>query len=312
MLTLAEARGAARRTAREFKQDALADRAAALTYYAIQSIFPGILVLVTLLGVLGKSATQPLVTNLGQALPGSVRHTVLSAVGHLQSSHSTAGILGIAGLLLAVWSASGYIAAFMRVSNVIYDVPEGRPVWKTAPLRLAVTLATLVLLVAAALIVIVTGGLARRVGDVIGAGSATVTAWSIAKWPVLLVIVCMLLALLYWASPNARQGLRGVIPGGVIAVVIWLIASGLFAVYVANFGHYNRVYGGLGGVIIFLIWMWISNIAILLGAEFNAELERGRAEAAGHPAGQEPYAPLRDTRKLARPPRTEQQGEGPS
>jgi membrane protein len=300
---------AARRTVREFKQDALADRAAALTYYAVQSIFPGILVLVTLLGVLGKSATQPLIANLGQVLPGSVRHTVLDAVGHLQASHSAAGLLGIAGLLLAVWSASGYVAAFMRVSNVIYDVPEGRPVWKTAPIRLAVTLVTLVLLVAAALIVIVTGGLARRVGDVLGVGSAAVTAWDIAKWPVLLLIVCVLLAILYWASPNARQGLRWVSPGGLIAVTIWLIASGLFAVYVANFGHYNRVYGSLGGVIIFLIWMWISNIAILLGAEFNAELERGRAEARGHPAGQEPYAPLRDTRKLARPPRTRQQGE---
>jgi YihY family inner membrane protein len=305
MLTLAEARGAARRTAREFKADALTDQAAALTYYAIQSIFPAILVLVTLLGVLGKSATQPLITNLGQILPGSVRQTVLAAVGHLQASHSVAGILGIAGLLLAVWSASGYVAAFMRVSNVIYDVPEGRPVWKTAPIRVAVTLITMVLLVAAALIVLVTGGLARRVGDVLGAGSAAVTAWNIAKWPVLLLIVCVLLAILYWASPNARQGLRWVTPGGLIAVVIWLIASGLFAVYVANFGHYNRVYGSLGGVIVFLIWMWISNIAILVGAEFNAELERGRAEAAGHPAGQEPYAPLRDTRKLAR----EQQGE---
>lgn len=309
MLKFPEVKGAARRTAREFKEDALTDRAAGLTYYAIQSIFPAILVLVTLLGVLGKSATQPLVTNLGQVLPGSVRNTVLEAVGHLQANPGAAGILGVAGLALAVWSASGYVAAFMRVSNVIYDVPEGRPVWKTAPIRLGITVVTMVLLVAAALIVIVTGGLARRVGDVLGVGSAAVTAWDIAKWPVLLLIVCVLLAILYWASPNARQGFRWVTPGGLIAVVIWLIASGLFAVYVAHFGNYNRVYGSLGGVIIFLIWMWVSNVAILIGAEFNAELERGRAEAAGHPAGREPYAPLRDTRKLAGQSRAGQEGE---
>jgi YihY family inner membrane protein len=292
--------GAARRTLGEFQEDALPDRAAALTYYGIQSIFPGILVLVTLLGTLGKSATQPLIANLGQALPGSVRQIVLGAVGRLQSNHGSAGILAIAGLVLALWSASGYVAAFMRVSNVIYDVPEGRPVWKTAPIRLGVTLVTMVLLVASALIVVVTGGLARRVGDALGIGSAAVTAWDIAKWPVLIIIVSVLLALLYWASPNARQGFRWVSPGGLIAVAIWLIASGLFAVYVANFGHYNKVYGSLGGVIIFLIWMWISNLAILIGAEFNAELERARAEAGGHPAGQEPFAQLRDSRKLAR------------
>jgi membrane protein len=292
--------GAARRTLREFQEDSLPDRAAALTYYGVQAIFPGILVLVTLLGILGKSATQPLITNLGQALPGSVRQIFLGAVGHLQSNHSSAGILAIAGLALALWSASGYVAAFMRVSNVIYDVPEGRPVWKTAPIRLGVTLVTMVLLVASALIVVVTGGLARRVGEVIGAGSAAVTAWDIAKWPVLLVIVSVLLALLYWASPNARHGFRWVSPGGLVAVVIWLIASGLFAVYVANFGHYNKIYGSLGGVIIFLIWMWISNLAILIGAEFNAELERARAEAGGHPPGQEPFAQLRDSRKLTR------------
>jgi membrane protein len=156
------------------------------------------------------------------------------------------------------------------------------------------------LLVASTVIVVVTGGLARHVGQVLGIGSAAVTAWSIAKWPVLFVIVCLMIAVLYWASPNARQGFRWISPGAVLAVVVWLIASGLFALYLANFGHYNKVYGSLAGMIIFLIWLWISNTAILLGAEFNAELERGRAIAAGTPPGTEPFVEMRDTRKLRR------------
>ncbi len=289
---------AAKRTLKEYKADDLQDRAAALTYFGIQSIFPGLLVLVSLLGLLGKSATQPLITNLAKAAPASVRKIIMTDVTHLQHSHAASGIIGIAGIALALWSASNYVAAFMRASNVIYDVPEGRPIWKTAPIRLGVTVATMVMLVAAAFIVVVTGGLARKVGDVLGLGSTAVTVWDIAKWPVLLVIVGLILAILFWASPNAKHGFQWVSPGGVMAVVLWLVASGLFAIYVANFGHYNKIYGSLAGIIIFLIWMWISNVAILLGAEFNAELERGRAVAGGHPLSEEPFAELRDDRKL--------------
>ena len=191
----------------------------------------------------------------------------------------------------------------MRASNAIYDVPEGRPVWKTLPIRLGVTVVLMVLMVASAVMVVVTGGLARHVGQVLGIGSAAVTAWDIAKWPVLFILVCIMIAVLYWASPNARQGFRWISPGAVVAVVIWLIASGLFALYVANFGHYNKVYGSIAGMIIFLIWLWISNIAILLGAEFNAELERGRAMAAGVPPETEPFVEMRDTTEAAPRPR---------
>ncbi len=291
---------AGRRALTEFKNDFLQDRAAALTYYGIQAIFPGILVLVSLLGLVGESATQPLITNLANAAPSTVRTIVLNAVSRLQHGHSTAGVLALVGIILALWSTSSYVAAFMRAANAIYDVPEGRPAWKTLPIRLGVTVLLLVLLVASAVIVVVTGGLARHVGQVIGAGSAAVTAWDLAKWPVLFILVCLMIALLYWASPNARRGFRWIGPGAVVAVVIWLIASGLFALYVANFGHYDRVYGSIAGLIIFLIWMWISNTAILLGAEFNAELERGRAIAAGTPPDAEPFVAMRDTRKLRR------------
>jgi membrane protein len=291
-------REAAKRTVKEYKDDDLQDRAAALTYFGIQSIFPGLLVLVSLLGLLGKSFTQPLITSLGNAAPASIRTIITNNVTNLQNSHTASGIVGIVAIALALWSASNYVAAFMRASNAIYDVPEGRPIWKTAPVRLAVTIVTMVLLVAAAVIVVVTGGLAQKVGNVLGLGSVAVTVWDIAKWPVLLVIVGTILAILFWASPNARHGFQWVSPGGFIAVILWLIASALFALYVANFSHYNKIYGSLAGVIIFLIWMWLSNVAILLGAEFNAELERGRAVAGGHPIDEEPFSELRDDRKL--------------
>jgi membrane protein len=293
-------KGAAKRTLAEFADDQLTDRAATLTYYAVLSIFPGLLVVVSLLGLLG-TRTKPLVDNLTQAAPGNVQQIIKPVTANLQSGHGSAGLAAILGIVLAVWSASAYIAAFMRASNVIYDVPEGRPFWKTTPTRIGVTVVILVMLVASALIVVVSGGLARHVGQVLGIGSTAVTAWNIAKWPVLLIIVILMISILYWVAPNAKRqrGFRLFSPGGVIAVVVWLIASALFAFYVANFSHYNKTYGSIAGVIILLIWLWISNLAILFGAEFNAELERGRAaETGGVPLGREPYVELRDTRKL--------------
>jgi membrane protein len=294
-------RAAAKRTFAEFTDDQLTDRAAALTYYSVLAIFPGLLVVVSLLGLLGKSATKPLLTNFLTVAPSNVKQIIEPELTRLQGAHTSASFAAILGIVLAVWSASAYIAAFMRASNTIYDVPEGRPFWKKTPQRVGVTLLILVMLVASALIVVVSGGLARHVGQVLGIGSTAVTVWNIAKWPVLLIIVILMISILYWTAPNAKRqrGFQLISPGGVIAVVVWLIASALFAFYVANFSHYNKTYGSIAGVIIMLIWLWISNLAILFGAEFNAELERGRAAQAGEfPLGQEPYVELRDTRKL--------------
>jgi YihY family inner membrane protein len=289
---------ALRRTVREFRVDNLTDWAAALTYYGVLSVFPAMLVLVSLLGLTGPDTTQSLVDNLTKATPENVHDILTQAVQNLQRTQGTASVVALASLATAVWSASGYIAAFMRASNAIYDVPEGRPAWKTLPIRIGMTLLLMVLLAVIALAVVLTGGLADRVGEAFGIGAAAVTAWDIAKWPVLLLLVSFIFALLYWASPNARQGFRWVTPGGLVAVVVWAAASAGFAFYVANFGSYNKTYGSLASVIIFLVWLWISNIALLLGAELNAELERGRRIATGYPPEREPYLDLRDTRKL--------------
>jgi len=289
---------AIRRTVREFQVDNLKDWAAALTYYSVLSIFPALLVLISLLDLAGPSTIQKLLDNLGQVAPGSVNQILEGAIRNLRQTQGSAGLLALAGLAVALWSASNYIAAFMRASNAIYDVPEGRPVWKTLPIRIAVTVVVMVLLAVSAVAVVATGGLADRIGRLLGLGSAVVTAWDLAKWPVLLLLVSFMFALLYWASPNAKQGFRWVTPGGILAVVVWVVASVAFAIYVANFGSYNKTYGSLASVIIFLVWLWLSNTAILLGAELNAELERSRAIAAGHPADEEPYMELRDTRKI--------------
>jgi len=293
---------ALKRTVKEFKDDNLTDWAAALTYYAVLAIFPALIVLVSILGLVGESATQPLIDNLGAVAPGPAKEIFTSAIENLQGDQGAAGVLFVVGILAALWSASGYVAAFMRASNSIYDMPEGRPAWKTLPVRVGLTVVLLVLLAISTIAVVLTGGLAERVGDVIGLGSTAVTVWNIAKWPVLLLVVSFMFALLYWAAPNVKQpGFRWVSPGGILAVVGWLIASGAFAFYVGNFGSYNKTYGALGGVVVFLVWLWISNIVILLGAEFNAELERGRAIEGGmRPEDKEPFAEPRDTRKMER------------
>jgi membrane protein len=290
---------AVKRTVAEFREDNLTDWAAALTYYGILSIFPALLAVVSVLGLIGSGATQQLIDNLGSVAPGPAKEILTSAIRNLEKSQGAAGILFIVGLGGALWSASGYVAGFMKASNVIYEVEEGRPIWKTLPTRVLTTVVLLLMLAAVAVSVTVTGPLAEEVGKVLGIGTTAVTAWDIAKWPVILVVVITMFAILYWAAPNVRHPkFRWISPGGVLAVVVWIVASAAFAFYVANFSSYNKTYGALAGVIIFLVWLWVSNIAVLLGAEFNAELERGRQIEAGQPADREPFLEPRDTRKM--------------
>ncbi|MFC8447484.1 YihY/virulence factor BrkB family protein [Kitasatospora sp. NPDC057223] len=286
-----------RSTGREFLEDELPDRAAALTYYGVLAIFPALLVLVSVLGVVGSSATDAVLDNAGKLAPGAARDILRNAVVQLQNNGSTSTVLMVVGLAAALWSASGYVGAFIRSSNAVYDIREGRPVWKTTPLRVGLTLLLMLMLAASAVIVVFTGPLADRVGRALGAGGTALTVWSIAKWPVLVLLVSLMIALLYWAAPNVRdRGFRWISPGSLLAVVLWMAASAGFALYVANFSSYNKTYGTLAGVIVFLVWLWISNLAILLGLEFDAELSRERATQGGLPAGEEPYVQPRDTR----------------
>ena len=290
---------ALKRTFKQFSQDNVSDWAAALTYYGVLSIFPGVLVLVSVLGMLSSNGQQTVQDAVEQVAPNEQLQNLVETVLGQVKDPGTAGFAAIIGIVVAFWSASGYIAAFMRASNAIYDVPEGRPIWKTLPIRVGVTAVVGVMLVLSVAIVIFTGDLAKVVGDQIGLGSAAVTTWNIAKWPVLVLLVSLMFAILYWASPNARTGgFRWVSPGGIFAVLLWVLASVAFAIYLANFANYNKTYGTLGGVIAFLVWMWITNIAVLLGAELDAELERGRAIAAGQDPTDEPFLQLRDDRKV--------------
>jgi membrane protein len=291
--------GVIKRTIKEFRADNLTDWAAALTYYGVLSLFPAILALVSIVGLAGKSATQSLVTNAGTVLHGPSKQIVTNAITNLSSNKGAAGILFIVGLAIALWSASSYIGAFMRASNTIYGVGEGRPFYKLRPLQLAVTLVMLLLVALATIGIVVTGPLASGLGKVLGVGSAAVTVWNFAKWPVILLVVLTCFALLYYASPNVKHpGFRWITPGSVLGVVLWLVASLAFAIYVASFANYNKTYGSLGGVIAFLVWLWLTNIAVLFGAELNAELERGRELEAGLPAHDELQVEPRDTTKL--------------
>ena len=284
-----------KRTIREFKQDELTLLAAGLTYYGVLSLFPALLVLVSILGLLGASTTQPLIDNLASLTPGAARDVVTNAIRNLQNASGTAGLAFVFGLLGALWSASGYVGGFMKASNVIYEVDEGRPFWKLRPLQIAVTVLLVLVAAAISISIVLTGPIAQKVGDVVGLGDTAVTVWSIAKWPVIAIVVSQLIAFLYWVAPNVRQpGYRWISPGGLFAVVLWVIASAAFAFYVSNFGAYNKTYGSLAAVIIFLMWLWITNVVILLGAEMNAEIERGRQIEQGHPPDKEPFLPQRE------------------
>jgi membrane protein len=290
--------GVLKRSIKGYKTDNLSDWAAALTYRGVLCLAPALLVVVSIVGLLGSSATSTLLNNVGSLAPGGVQ-TVLRQVVTDAQHRGAAGLAGLIGLALALWSASGYIAAFMRASNAIYEVGEGRPVWKTIPIRLGVTIVMVILVVISAAIVVVSGPLAQDVGNALGLGNTAVLTFEIVKWPVLVLIVGLMLAILYYAAPNARQpGFQWVSPGGLVAVVIWVVASAAFAFYVANFGSYNKTYGSLATVVIFLVWLWITNLAILFGTEFNAEMQRAKViESDGQEAG-DAFPEPRDTRKL--------------
>jgi membrane protein len=268
-----------KRTVLEFREDGMTDWAAALTYYGLLSLFPALIALVSILGLFGdpKETTRTITDVVTQIGPSSAADTFAGPIESITEHRSAAGILFVAGLAVALWSASAYVGAFMRAANVVYETPEGRPFWKLRPLQILVTLAMVLMLVLVALAVVMTGPIVEAVAEPIGVGQTAVDVWDLAKWPVLLLVVIAMFAVLYHAAPNVKQPSFGwVTPGAVLAIVLWLLASAAFALYVANFGSYDKTYGTLGGIVTVLVWMWITNIALLLGLELNAERERSR------------------------------------
>ena len=275
-----------KRTVKEFLEDGLTDWAAALTYYGLLSLFPALIAFVGIFGLVADpvGATRTITDVVTQIGPSSAADTFSGPIQSITQSSSTSGVMAVVGFGVAVFSASGYVGAFIRASNVIYETPEGRPFWTLRPLQLAITLVTLVLAAITLLALIVSGPLAEAIGSSIGLSDAAVTVYQIAKWPILAFLVVTIFSVLYYASPNVKlRGFKWVTPGSVVALVVWVIASAGFAVYVANFGTYDKVYGALGGVVVLLIWMWLTNLAILFGHELNAERERNAELQEGVP-----------------------------
>jgi membrane protein len=267
------------RTVREFRDDKLNHWAAALTYYAVLSLFPALLVMVSLVGVVGdpERVTQVLTDTVTELGPASAVHAMQGPIESITSNRGGAGIMFIVSVAGALWAASGYVSAFAEASNSIYEVDEGRAFWKIKPLQLAVTLVIIVLAAIVALALVLSGPIVNALGGALGISDTVLTVWRFAKWPAMVVLVLIVFGVLYYTSPNARvSGVRWVTGGALIALVAWIVASVAFAVYVANFGAYNKTYGALGGVVVFLLWLWLTNMAVLLGAEFNAETERAK------------------------------------
>jgi membrane protein len=300
---------ALKRSYREFLDDQCTDLAAALTYYAVLSLFPALIAMVSLLGVFGQgekttNALLGIVQDLG---PASAVDALRDPIQSL-AQNQAAGFALVVGLLTALWSASGYVSAFSRAMNRIYEIEEGRPFYKLRPLQMLITLFAVALIAVVGLALVVSGPLARALGNAIGLGDAAVTTWQIAKWPILVAIVIVIIAVLFYVTPNVKQPkFRWMSLGAFVALVVWILASVGFGLYVSQFGSYNKTYGALAGVIVFLLWLWITNLALLFGAEFDSELERSRQLQAGMEAEAELQLPPRDTKGIEKREEREEQ-----
>ena len=301
-------KGVLKRTVTEFRDDNCTDWAAALTYYGVLAIFPAMIALLSIIGLVGdpRKTTDQLLRIVDSLGPSSAAQTFAGPIEQIASRPSAAGFALALGLLTALWSASGYVGAFGRAANAIYEVEEGRPFYKLRPVQVLITLGCVILLAAVALALVVTGPVSRAIGDAIGVGSTFVTLWDILKWPVMALVVSFIFSLLYFATPNVKQPkFRWFSLGGLVALVVWVLVSAAFALYVATFASYSKTYGSLAAVVVGLVWLWVSNLAVLFGAELNAEMERGRQLQAGMLEAEHTIQlPPRDTTKMKDPPET--------
>lgn len=288
-----------RKAVREFSSDQCTDQAAALTYYTVLSIFPGLLAIVSLLGIFGQGekSTGAMLDLLRELVPAEAVQVLQQPIQQLTSSN-TAGLALVIGIVGAVWSASGYVGAFGRVMNRIYEVDEGRPFWKLRPVMLLVTIVIVVLGALMLFMLVTSGPIASAIGGLVGMDKAALAVWNIVKWPLLVVAAVVAIALLYYATPNVKQPkFRWISMGAFIALLVLAVTTVGFGFYVANFSNYNRTYGAIGGVIVLLLWLWLANLSLLFGAEFDAETERGRELQAGIRAEETLQLPPRDTRR---------------
>lgn len=275
-----------KRTLTEFQEDNLTDWAAALTYYGLLSLFPALIAMFSLIGIFGdpKTTTDTLTEIITELGPASAAETFEGPIDSIVNNQSAAGFAFVFGLGAALWSASGYVGAFTRASNIIYETPEGRPFWKLRPLQIAVTLALIVMMALLAVGLVLTGPVVEAIAGPVGLSGTAVDVWNVAKWPVMAAIFVLMVDVLYYTTPNVKlRGFKWVTPGAVLALVVWAIASVLFAFYVASFGSYDKTYGTLGGLVVLLLWFWITNLAILFGHQMNAERERSAEIEEGLP-----------------------------
>jgi membrane protein len=285
------------KAAKRYGSGSRGDTAAALTYYSVMSLFPAILVGASIIGLLNEDATKTLLDGVASLAPGASLDIIADAVARLQMNPAAAGLLALVGLVAALWAASNYVAAFSRALNAVNGTGETRKWWTVLIVRIVLTLVVGALTAVCGLVAATGGSVARAIGDAINADAAAVTVWGWVKWPVVIVLVVVIVALLYWLAPAKRSRFRQRAPGAALAVVLWLAASVLFGLYVANFGSYDKTYGALGGVIVFLVWLWITNAALLFGAEYNAtaEPETDTAGTASGEAGEPSAAQVDDS-----------------
>ncbi len=293
--------GTLKRLVKEISEDNLTDWAAALTYYGVLAMFPAVIALVSIVGLVfdPRQIADALTSVLNTVAPGTAAQTFSGVIQQLAGSRSTAGLGLILGLAGALWSASGYVGAFTRAANVIWETPEGRPFWKLKPLQLLLTLIGVLFTALIAGAVLLSGPIANAVGEALGLSGTALTVFRLGKWPVMALIVAIMIAVLYYLAPNVRlRGFKWVSPGAAVALLVWAAASALFAFYVANFGSYNKTYGTLAGIIVFFIWFWLTNLALLIGVELDAERERTLELKQGVPrAEKEIQLDARDTPK---------------
>ncbi|MGY5884112.1 YihY/virulence factor BrkB family protein [Modestobacter lacusdianchii] len=274
--------GTLKRTVKEFSEDGLTDWAASLTYYGVLALFPALTALASIVGLV--TDPEELTTALTEVVPADAAETLNPVIEQVAGSSTAAGFGLVIGLAGAIWTASGYVGAFTRAANVVYETPEGRKIWKLKPLQLLITLVGILFAALILAMLVLSGPVVDAIGQAIGLGDTVLTIWSWAKWPVILVLLALMIAVLYYTTPNAKlRGFKFVSPGAAVAILVAVVASAAFAFYVANFSSYNATYGALAGVVIFLIWFWLINLALLFGIELDAEVERTKELKDGVP-----------------------------